>query len=42
MKLLYESNKEKKRIPLETFNNNYLAELFQPVEQFKIYLRGLN
>lgn len=40
MHLLFLSNKEKQRLNIKEFNNNFLTKFFQPIEQFKIYLES--
>ena len=38
LKLLYESNKKKIKIPNVDFNSKFFDTFFEPVEAFKIYL----
>lgn len=41
MKLLYESNKKKPKVPFSAFNNAFLCSFFEPVEMLKIYFNKL-
>lgn len=37
--LLYQSNKDKHRVAPEFFESKAICEMFEPVEQFKLFLK---
>ena len=41
LKLLYDSNNRVKRVPNQAFINEKISEYFEPIYQFKLYLRKI-